>query len=878
MDSGSEVEDDFEEIGEDIYVTAEQMEEAFSRGLAKQGKAYLDKLELMIINDSVLEEDVNGIIESISILKSFVGEGGKHANKITLQELDDFGISSASVRHRIGLLAFLMGNRSPTGSGRVRRESSLSGIQSQASRSDEYEDDFETVDDTDESPRTSQRKGRSISHGSREENCASTPLDLDTSYNLDGGDAASNPFTAILDKVDDSLEDAVAEVYSDDAEDNDYSDDLLEGSDPGQETLVESEVTLVKRRTPSAPLTRNPSAAAVGYSGSSQGGGGTGSENGMAGAGEEMRRAKSASAAGKKRRSRVAGWIRDRQWSLGDKIGSGSFGEVYQGMNHQGRLFAVKQLHIAGQRNVVDELANEIQLMRDYAHPNIVGYLGAAVDEKRGVVNIFQEWVPGGSLAHLLKRFGAFNEHVVANYTRQILSGLHFLHANGIIHRDIKGGNVLVDESGSVKLADFGASTKVNAFDRTQETTSFKGTPYFMAPEVLGQSKYGRKGDIWAVGCTMIQMLTAQPPWKDRNLTGLVQLHILMMDWKGPPVYPSHEVSPECNACIERCFSKDESDRPSANELLQCPFLLEQDNLEDSGRIVQSFERKRLSALSEEGEETEGADLLEDSGVTQMADLRAQIARLASSTETLHPSQALPTAADNTAEASPRHDDTMGHVQRQIERRKLVKAAVEKSRQRGHEVDSDVPSPVGPLRLDTDNGHTQQRPPSSRNTSVSSSGGTPPSSDGTTRSANPFARGAGTKKIGANVKRSPQNAPRVVDRLAAPAPTPASATSTKDPQGSIPRLGADIIRKSRNARLSQDVSSARDSESLTPGFEPASPHPGFVPAASNDEYTWACLACHKENTEPGYCIHCSVVRGSTGKKGLSANVVKRTVS
>ena len=162
MDSGSEVEDDFEEIGEDIYVTAEQMEEAFSRGLAKQGKAYLDKLELMIINDSVLEEDVNGIIESISILKSFVGEGGKHANKITLQELDDFGISSASVRHRIGLLAFLMGNRSPTGSGRVRRESSLSGIQSQASRSDEYEDDFETVDDTDESPRTSQRKGRSI--------------------------------------------------------------------------------------------------------------------------------------------------------------------------------------------------------------------------------------------------------------------------------------------------------------------------------------------------------------------------------------------------------------------------------------------------------------------------------------------------------------------------------------------------------------------------------------------------------------------------------------------------------------------------------------------------------------------------------------------
>ena len=533
------------------------------------------------------------------------------------------------------------------------------------------------------------------------------------------------------------------------------------------------------------------------------------------------------------------------------------------------------------QRNVVDELANEIQLMRDYAHPNIVGYLGAEVDEVRGVVNIFQEWVPGGSLAHLLKRFGAFNEHVVANYTRQILSGLHFLHGNGIIHRDIKGGNVLVDEAGSVKLADFGASTKVNAFDRTQETISFKGTPYFMAPEVLGQSKYGRKGDIWAVGCTMIQMLTAQPPWKDHNLTGLVQLHILMMDWKGPPSYPSHEVSVECNTCIESCFSKDEGDRPSAQELLQCSFLQEHDSLEDSGRIMQSFEKKRLSALSEESVEGEGSDLLEDSGVAQMADLRAQIARLAQSTETLH---LQPTGAGNASDTSPRSDDTMGAVQRQIERRKLVKAAVDKSRQRERGADTDSSSPsAGPLSLQTDNNGAQQRPTFSRNISASSSGSTPTSSDGTPRSVNPFARGAGTKKIGVNVKRSPRTVPRIDDRLAA-----VPAVSARGSQEITPRLGVDIIRKSRNARASQDMSSARDSEGLTPGEEPASPHPGAVEQlvapvsstriGSHGEEIWTCLACQTENTEPGYCIHCSIVRGSTGKKGLSANVVKRAVS
>ena len=102
-----------------------------------------------------------------------------------------------------------------------------------------------------------------------------------------------------------------------------------------------------------------------------------------------------------------------------------------------------------------------------------------------------------------------------------------------------------------------------------------------------------------------------------------------------------------------------------------------------------------------------------------------------------------------------------------------------------------------------------------------------------------------------------------------------------------PRLCSDIIRKSRKARISQDMSSARDTEALTPGDDPVSPHARFTKQsdpAFTDAYegkhgeVWTCLACRNENTEPGYCIYCSVVRGSTGKKGLSANVVKRTVN
>lgn len=250
----------------------------------------------------------------------------------------------------------------------------------------------------------------------------------------------------------------------------------------------------------------------------------------------------------------------------------------------------------------VDNLLAEIQLMRGLSHPHIVEYLGAWVDSVEGNLYIFQEWVPGGSVADLLTQFGPFSLGVVCEYTRQILLGLEYLHGNGIIHRDIKGGNILVDSNRTVKLADFGASTKLTAFNQTQVTTTVKGTPYFMAPEVLSSSRYGRKGDIWAVGCTMIQMLTGDPPWKDRNLKGLVQLHLLLNSWEnGPPPY-NCEITPEARECLEMCFQKIDTDRPTASELLSCKFLQE-DDLDDS--------------MNSHLNNTGGHDPLEDSGVLQ---------------------------------------------------------------------------------------------------------------------------------------------------------------------------------------------------------------------------------------------------------------------
>jgi mitogen-activated protein kinase kinase kinase 3 len=101
--------------------------------------------------------------------------------------------------------------------------------------------------------------------------------------------------------------------------------------------------------------------------------------------------------------------------------------------------------------------------MRKLSHPNIVRYFGAELNDEEGVLNIFQEWVPGGSIATLLSKMGAFSVPVVRSYLRQVLLGLEYLHGHRIIHRDIKGGTILVDNSGTVKLADFGASKNMNA-------------------------------------------------------------------------------------------------------------------------------------------------------------------------------------------------------------------------------------------------------------------------------------------------------------------------------------------------------------------------------------------------------------------------------
>lgn len=263
------------------------------------------------------------------------------------------------------------------------------------------------------------------------------------------------------------------------------------------------------------------------------------------------------------------------RWRRGELIGSGAFGRVYMGMNlDSGELLAVKQVLIAVNgaskekaQAHIRELEEEVKLLKNLSHVNIVRYLGTAREED--ALNILLEFVPGGSIASLLGKFGSFPESVIRMYTKQLLVGLEYLHKNGIIHRDIKGANILVDNKGCIKLADFGASKKVVELATMTGAKSMKGTPYWMAPEVMLQTGHNFSADIWSVGCTVIEMATGKPPWSQYEVMTAIYY---IGSTKSPPPIPEH-LSEEAKDFLHKCLQKDPNSRASASELLQHPFV-----------------------------------------------------------------------------------------------------------------------------------------------------------------------------------------------------------------------------------------------------------------------------------------------------------------
>ncbi|KAL0625812.1 Mitogen-activated protein kinase kinase kinase 19 [Plecturocebus cupreus] len=206
-------------------------------------------------------------------------------------------------------------------------------------------------------------------------------------------------------------------------------------------------------------------------------------------------------------------------WTKGEILGKGAYGTVYCGLTSQGQLIAVKQVALDTSDKLATEkeyrkLQEELDLLKALKHVNIVAYLGTCLQEN--TVSIFMEFVPGGSISSIINRFGPLPEMVFCKYTKQILQGVAYLHDNCVVHRDIKGNNVMLMPTGIIKLIDFGCAKRLAwaGLNGTHSDMlkSMHGTPYWMAPEVINESGYGRKSDIWSIGCTVFEMATGKPP------------------------------------------------------------------------------------------------------------------------------------------------------------------------------------------------------------------------------------------------------------------------------------------------------------------------------------------------------------------------------
>lgn len=295
----------------------------------------------------------------------------------------------------------------------------------------------------------------------------------------------------------------------------------------------------------------------------------------------------------------------DNKYMLGDEIGKGAYGRVYKGLDlENGDFVAIKQVSL---ENIAQEDLNvimqEIDLLKNLNHKNIVKYLGSL--KTKSHLFIILEYVENGSLANIVKpnKFGPFPESLVAVYISQVLEGLVYLHEQGVIHRDIKGANILTTKEGLVKLADFGVATKLTEAD--VNTHSVVGTPYWMAPEVIEMSGVCAASDIWSVGCTVIELLTCLPPYYD--LQPMPALFRIVQD-DHPPIPDS--LSPAITDFLRQCFKKDARQRPDAKTLLSHPWI------QNSRRALQSSLRHSgtIRDIEEDGSAIREASNEEDKG------------------------------------------------------------------------------------------------------------------------------------------------------------------------------------------------------------------------------------------------------------------------
>ncbi|XP_061167485.1 mitogen-activated protein kinase kinase kinase 4-like [Saccostrea echinata] len=259
------------------------------------------------------------------------------------------------------------------------------------------------------------------------------------------------------------------------------------------------------------------------------------------------------------------------RWQRGLKIGEGQFGKVYSAVNmDNGELMAMKEMKFqANDHQALKELADEIILFEGIQHPNLVKYYG--VEVHRDEMLVFMEYCDRGTLEEAAKM--GLPEHNIRVYTREILLAVNHLHENNILHRDIKGANIFLTSSGCLKLGDFGCSEKLKSHATLPgEFNSLVGTMAYMAPEVITRNAsqgHGRAADIWSLGCVVIEMSAGKRPWHELENSAQIMFKVGM---GGKPQIPE-SLSAEGKDFLVQCFKSDPTERSTAAELLDHPFV-----------------------------------------------------------------------------------------------------------------------------------------------------------------------------------------------------------------------------------------------------------------------------------------------------------------